>query len=195
MRIGRRAYDLLYRVGPPWGNQRSPELVELVTSGRIAPGRAIDLGCGSGQNALFLAARGFEVTGVDFSPVAVAAARAAAESDGLVAEFVRGDLTEPPAEWSSGTYDLVVDHSVLDDLQGADRARMAAGVHELTHPGSTVVIWCFYDEIAWWRRAGARYPGIRPGELEERFGAAFSVDRLPEPAAGSGFGCFLLTRR
>jgi hypothetical protein len=109
--------------------------------------------------------------------------------------FVQGDLTGPPSAWAEGAYDLVVDKGVLDDLQGADRAAMAAAVHELTRPGSVVVIWCFYDEIAWWRRAGARYPGIRPGELESLFGAAFSVDRLPEPAAGSGFGCFLLTRQ
>ena len=53
-------YDLWYRFGtPPWVQQARPELVELVESGDLRPGRAIDLGCGEGDNAIFLAQRAF----------------------------------------------------------------------------------------------------------------------------------------
>lgn len=190
---GRRAYDLMYRVGAPWESGPRAELVELVTTGRIRPGRAIDLGCGSGANAVFLAEHGFDVTGVDFSPVALAAARRAAATAGAEVRFVEADLTAATLGAAEGSYDLVVDYGVLDDLRGAHRRAMAAAVHRVSRPGTIAVLWCFYDEIAWWRRAGARFPGLAPGEVHDLFGAAFAVDRLPEPAAGTGFACFLLT--
>jgi 2-polyprenyl-3-methyl-5-hydroxy-6-metoxy-1,4-benzoquinol methylase len=77
MKIG---YDVWYRFGtPPWVGDARSELVELVGSGVLAPGRAIDLGCGVGDNAIFLAQHGFEVTGVDFAPAAIARARAKGE--------------------------------------------------------------------------------------------------------------------
>jgi hypothetical protein len=53
-------YELWYRFGtPPWVGQARSELVELVESGELLPGRAIDLGCGEGDNAIFLAPRGW----------------------------------------------------------------------------------------------------------------------------------------
>lgn len=192
--VGRRAYDLMYRIGAPWETGPRGELVDLVTTGRIRPGRAVDLGCGSGANAVFLAAHGFDVTGVDFSPVALDRARRAAAAAGVEVRLVNADLTAAP-DWADGSYDLVVDYGVLDDLNGAGRQAMASAVHQVTRPGSAVVLWCFYDEIAWWRRKGARFPGIARGEIQRLFGATFMIDRLPEPAAGSGFACFLLTRR
>jgi ubiquinone/menaquinone biosynthesis C-methylase UbiE len=62
-------YDLWYRFGtPPWVGNARPELVEMVQTGDLLPGRAIDLGCGEGDNAIFLAEHGFQVTAVDFAP-------------------------------------------------------------------------------------------------------------------------------
>ncbi len=55
------AYNLAYRFfRMPWEIGPRAELVELVDAGRLRPGRAIDLGCGTGANAVFLAQRGFE---------------------------------------------------------------------------------------------------------------------------------------
>ena len=72
----------------------------------LAPGRALDLACGEGQNAIWLAARGWDVVGVDFSEAAIAKARARAERDGVEVEFVCSDLLayEPAA----GAFDLVL---------------------------------------------------------------------------------------
>ena len=69
-------YDAWYRFGsPPWVGGPRTELVELVKAGTLRPGRAIDLGCGVGDNAIFLARHGFEVTAIDFALSAVAKAR------------------------------------------------------------------------------------------------------------------------
>src|ERR671918_304383 len=89
---GRWAYNLLYRVGAArlqrgWDKGAGPELVDLVEAGRIAPpaegGRAVDLGCGTGANVLFLAERGWSALGVDFSSVAITTARREAAARGV----------------------------------------------------------------------------------------------------------------
>lgn len=194
--VGSRAYDLMYRVGAPWEIGPRSELVELVTSGRLTPGRAIDLGCGSGENAIFLAEHGFEVTGVDFSPVAHAKARRAATASGIRnGAFRQGDLTAAAIDGVFGRYDLLVDYGTLDDLGGHRRRAMAATVHRLSGPGSAFLLWCFYDELRWWRRRGARFPGLKPDEESVLFGDAFIIDRLPAPKRGTGFACFLMVRR
>jgi SAM-dependent methyltransferase len=72
----------------------------------LEPGRALDLACGEGQNAIWLASLGWTVTGVDFSEVAIAKARARAERDGVDVEFISADLrTYEPAR---GAFDLVL---------------------------------------------------------------------------------------
>ena len=72
----------------------------------LAPGRALDLACGEGQNAIWLASLGWEVTGVDFSEVAIAKARSRADRDGVRVEFVCADLLE--YEPGLGAFDLVL---------------------------------------------------------------------------------------
>ena len=72
----------------------------------LAPGRALDLACGEGQNAIWLARLGWEVTGVDFSEVAIAKARSRADRDGVRVEFVCADLLE--YEPGLGAFDLVL---------------------------------------------------------------------------------------
>ena len=72
----------------------------------LEPGRALDLACGEGQNAIWLATLGWQVTGVDYSEVAIAKARGRAERDEVDAEFVCADLVT--YEPGSSVFDLVV---------------------------------------------------------------------------------------
>ena len=82
-------YELGYRYfHMPWDGGPRQELVELVESGRISPSRAIDLGCGTGSNAVFLAQRGFDVTGVDYSSAAIEKARERARAAGAPVKFM-----------------------------------------------------------------------------------------------------------
>lgn len=79
-------------------------LVDEVSS--LPPGRALDLACGEGRNAIWLATLGWDVTGVDFSSVAIEKARARADRDNLGAAFHCADLLEYEPE--VGAYDLVL---------------------------------------------------------------------------------------
>lgn len=87
-----------------WAARPNRFLVAEVSE--LAPGRALDLASGEGQNAIWLATLGWDVTGVDYSEVAVAKARARAERDGLGVRFVSADLVSYVPE--QGTFDLVL---------------------------------------------------------------------------------------
>src|SRR5438128_12274807 len=87
-----------YRSGDtPWDTGRpSSELQRVITEERIGPGRAIELGCGSGTNAVWLAQQGFEVTAVDLSPLAISRGRERAASEGAKVRFLCADALNPP---------------------------------------------------------------------------------------------------
>jgi SAM-dependent methyltransferase len=209
---GRWAYNILYRVGASrlqrgWDKGAGPELIELVDSGRIAPrggpGRAVDLGCGTGGNVLFLAERGWEAFGVDFSAAAISRARRAAASRGLAdrARFLVGDVTAPRLDGVEGPFDLVAVYNTLQDLLGSDRLALAALVRNLTEPGSMLLLWCYYEARSELPRFTFNGPSrmfpfvVEPGEERELFGEDFSIERLPRPGPESGKACFLMTRR
>ena len=201
--MGPWAYDVMYRRGAPWEIGARSELVELVDSGVLSPTalpRAIDLGCGTGANTVFLAERGFDVVGVDFSPVAVGKAQERAAEAGVSdrCRLVVGDLTAPDLPGIDGPFDLLVDYGTLDDLRGAGRRAMAAMITRLARPGSRLLLWCFYGarhELPWFTFQGPSrlWPGLEPGEEVVLFGERFEIERLPAPPPETRAACFLLT--
>jgi SAM-dependent methyltransferase len=210
--IGRSLYDLMYRFGAPWEGADRVELRELVRDGRCSPAalrraeapaaRAIDMGCGSGSVSVELAVAGFEVTGVDFSRVALGKARRAAASRGLGPDrirFVEGDLTAGAVAGVEGPFDLLVDYGTLDDLTAPGRRAMAAYVTRLARPGSRMFLFAFAgrpDELPRFSVGGPSrsFPGLVPGEVERLFAPAFSVEPLDRPTSTSHIGTWLLER-
>lgn len=86
-----------YRERPPWDTGRvSAELVRRLAQFEIPRGRAVELGCGTGTNAIWLAQQGFDVTAIDITPTAIAQAEAKAKEAGARVNFVTADVTEPP---------------------------------------------------------------------------------------------------
>ena len=200
-------YDLMYRWRAPWEMSARSELVELVESGRVtperlAPGRAVDLGCGAGANAVFLARAGFDVVGIDFSPVALRKARRASLAAGVSERLrlVRADLTAQALPGVEGPFDLLVDYGTLDDLAPTDRRAMASTIIRLARPGSIFVLYAFYAARADVPRISLTGPSrlvpvLEPGEEAELFGHAFEIERLPEPRPKDLTAAFVMTRR
>ncbi|WP_410601135.1 SAM-dependent methyltransferase [Amycolatopsis sp. lyj-90] len=203
MRAG--VYSFMYKTRLAiWAGSVWPDLKALVESGRLTPDkypRVIDLGCGVGENAIYLAQRGFEVTGVDFAQAALERSRKDAAAAGVAdrCKFVWGDLTAPSIEGAEGPFDLAIDFGTLDDLSGDKRAAMARTVHRVTKPGSVFVEWCVHhDGRLPLNPKGLLlrlHPHLFPGEEKELFGDGFDIERLPTPPPESLFGCFLMTRR
>jgi SAM-dependent methyltransferase len=119
----------------------------------LTPGRALDIGCGSGANALTLARAGWDVTGVDFSDHAVFLAERAAWNEGLSARF----LVEDATSWNDGKrYDLVVcTYSLPSD--GKAIACLRNAVRSVSDGGTIV--------IAEWNTSMASVWGFRECEL------------------------------
>ena len=210
--VGRRAYDLMYRFGAPWEGADRVELRALVADGRCAPEalrrpgqpapRAIDLGCGAGGVSVELAEAGFAVTGVDFSPVALAKARAAAKRRGLGPDrvtFVPGDLTAGHVPGVVGPFDLLVDYGTFDDLPEAGRQAMARYVTSLTRPGSRFFLFAFSgrpEDLPRMSFGGPSkaFPGLVPGEVERWFEPAFRIEVTEAPTRTRHIATYLLER-
>jgi 2-polyprenyl-3-methyl-5-hydroxy-6-metoxy-1,4-benzoquinol methylase len=103
--MGREEWDRRY-AGSELLWTGKPNRFLIAEAGDLPPGRALDLACGEGRNAIWLAEQGWQVTGVDFSEVALEKARRLAEARGVDAEWVAADLLEYRPERRG--YDLVI---------------------------------------------------------------------------------------
>jgi len=128
MALDRILYRLAYRLGTPrWDTGGpQPELEQLVR-GR-APARALDLGCGTGADAVYLAGHGWQTTGVDFAPEAIAAARKKAADAGVDAAFVVGDASRLADAGVRGPFDLLLDIGCYHTIPASRRDAYVAGI-------------------------------------------------------------------
>jgi 2-polyprenyl-3-methyl-5-hydroxy-6-metoxy-1,4-benzoquinol methylase len=102
----------------------------------LPPGRALDLACGEGQNAIWLAEQGWTVRGVDYSGVAIEKARARAARDGVDADFVQADLVEYEPE--EAAFDLVL--VLYLHIPAAERPAVHAKAARAVAPGGTLLL-------------------------------------------------------
>src|SRR6202012_2248666 len=109
-------FRLVYRLGfTPWdGHPIAKNLQDLV--GELPTGKALDLGCGTGDSSIYLAQHGWKVTGVDFVPKALDKARAKAGAAGLSINFVHADVTHLSAAGIGADFSLIVDNGCLHNM-------------------------------------------------------------------------------
>ncbi|MFF4391345.1 MULTISPECIES: class I SAM-dependent methyltransferase [unclassified Streptomyces] len=118
-------------------------LVSYLDRGLIAPGRALDLGCGPGRNALHLASLGFEVDAVDLSPAALAWGEERAREAGAEIRFHRGNAFDLAATALSGPYDLIYDSGCFHHLPPHRRISYLALLERSLAPGGHLALTCF----------------------------------------------------
>ncbi|WP_267244820.1 class I SAM-dependent methyltransferase [Streptomyces sp. PR69] len=122
-------------------------LVSYLDRGLIAPGRALELGCGPGRNALRLASAGFEVTAVDLSPAAIAWAEERARQAGAAVRFHCGDIFRLATGTSlgepGGPYDLIYDSGCFHHLPPHRRISYRALLDRALAPGGHFALTCF----------------------------------------------------
>lgn len=143
-------YRIAYAVGfTPWERSAAADaggIDELFRREEVehgGPGRALDVGCGTGVHTLSLARRGWDVTAVDVVDRALARARdrlARARTDATV---VRADATELPADTVGDRFDLVLDVGCFHGLKTAQQRAMGRAVTARTHVGSTLLLLVF----------------------------------------------------
>jgi SAM-dependent methyltransferase len=166
-------WDLAYCSGPPWDSDLpADELVEFVEGGRIRFCRALDIGCGTGSNVLYLAGKGFDASGVDISRVAIRKATAKARERGFRCSFHVLDFTNTQKLLKSfSTFDLLLDSGCFHSLSPHERDRYANSLKLVSHSSSLYLLWCFLRGSRW----SYGPPGVNEDEVEGRLSKEFRV--------------------
>jgi 2-polyprenyl-3-methyl-5-hydroxy-6-metoxy-1,4-benzoquinol methylase len=136
-------FNNIYRGTPPWDIGRpQPEFVALAEAGAIQ-GEILDMGCGTGENALYLAARGLRVWGLDFAPRAIKKAKEKAKQRGVDVEFVTDNALE--AGKLTRAFDTVIDSGLFHTFNLDLQPDYVATLARLVRPGGRVFVMCFSE--------------------------------------------------
>lgn len=170
---GGEHWEWRYRRGHlAWETGRpSSELVRIFTERRLAPMRAIDLGCGTGINALWLAGRGCEVVGVDISSTAISMARARAGATGAQVRFETVDLLD--TSFREGPFDFVFDRGCYHHLRTLDLDGYRRTIERITAPGT---LWLIIAGNASEPRCGP--PVVAEREMRDELASLFTIVQL-----------------
>jgi SAM-dependent methyltransferase len=182
-------FDALYRgespaegvpaiTTPPWDTKAPKENVIGWQTAGLIHGDVLDIGCGLGDNAVYLARQGHPVTGLDISPTALITAERRARDAGVNIRFAVADATK--LDGYTAAFDSVIDSGMYHCLDDDGKRSYAAALHRATRPGATLLLSCFSDANA----ADAEWP--RPMVSEQTLrdtlgGAGWDITSL-QPA-------------
>lgn len=191
-------WDNRYETGDaPWDTGRpSQELVAAVDGGVVQPCRAIELGCGTGTNAVYLAQRGFSVTAVDVSSVAIELARQRAHGAHVAVNFLVDHVCDlqSPLE----PFEFLFDRGCYHCARRVDLPGFLKTLERVAKPGAKYLL------LAGNANEQTEFgpPRVHEQEIRDELGGLFNVDsirsfRFEDPGGAEGplgWSC-LLTRR
>ena len=174
--MDRQLFEQMYQGQAPWDTGRpQPAIVKLAEAGQIR-GSVLDVGCGTGENLLYLAARGHEAWGIDFVPVAIERAKAKAAQRGIDAHFLVANALE--LHKLGRQFDTVIDCGLFHTFADEERPVFVRGLAEVLRPGGLLHLLCFSDE-----EPGTEGPRrISQQEIRDAFQDGWKVQRI-EPTS------------
>ena len=183
-RLRRRIlFNLKYLGQPRWDTGVSPpELIDFLAE--TPPGRALDLGCGTGTNLLTMAQSGWDVTGVDLAGLSVVKARRKLRRAGFRGKVIRGSVSDDLGLGSG--YDLVLDMGCYHNLTADERSSYRELLHRRLSPGGTFLLY------AHWRRSAASPHGFNEEDILEldkileQVWRSDGAERRPDGSGGLG---------
>ena len=183
--MSRLRFELRYWIGDtPWDSGVTPPEV-IAFLDRTPPGKALELGCGTGTNAVAMAQRGWQVTAVDFSARAIQHARRKARQARARIHFLRRDASR--LDDMTGPFDFALDIGCFHSLKPAARSRYVSALTRLLRPQGVYMLYAFLHPVEGW-----------PAEAEIRqlLGSNFDLTALEHGEFnGRPSGWFSWTRR
>ena len=163
-------FEASYEGLAPWDiGKPQPDFVNVADT---VQGDILDSGCGTGENALFFAARGHHVTGIDFVEAPIRMAQQKATERGLSATFLVMDalsLADLPR-----VFDSVLDSGLFHVFDDPSRERYVAGLASVLKPGGRLYLACFSDQ-----EPGTQGPRrVSLAELHQAFAQDFAIDSI-----------------
>jgi 2-polyprenyl-3-methyl-5-hydroxy-6-metoxy-1,4-benzoquinol methylase len=172
MGMTRLMFGVMYRVGfVPWdGHKLSVLLTGVVEgAGALPPGKALDVGCGTGDTSIYLSQHGWNVTAIDFVRLAIDRARAKTAAAGVNVRYVRGDVTQLSSLGAGSGFQLAVDNGCLHGLSDAQRDAYVRELSAAVAPGGRLILSAFTQR----KRRGPS--GMDQSEIERRFAAGWTL--------------------
>ncbi len=120
-----------YKGTPPWDVGHSQPVFEPIKDGEIKPGRALDIGCGRGDNAIMLAMNGCDVTGIDLVEDAISDAKAKVIEHHVKVNFVVGNVLRMDRLFMEAEFDVVIDSGLFHAMTDEERPVFAWQVHRV----------------------------------------------------------------
>ncbi len=197
------AFNKVYagRRRPPWDTDGpTPFVQDLVQAGQVRD-EVLDAGCGTGENAMYLAAQGYRVVAFDAAPVAIEKARIKARQRGVAATFAVADARELMA-WDA-RFETIIDSGLFHVMgKSADRLRYAGALRRVSRPGAVLHLLAFKDRgprwlgrLGTWLRiciSGFGTHGVTEEEIQVAFSDGWAIEAIEERLYG--WGTFRLAR-
>jgi cyclopropane fatty-acyl-phospholipid synthase-like methyltransferase len=186
---------------PPWDTDGpTPFVQDLVQAGQVR-GEVLDAGCGTGENAIYLAGQGYRVVAFDAAPAAIEKARVKARQRGIAATFAVADARELMA-WDA-RFETIIDSGLFHVMgKNADRLRYARALRRVSRPGAVVHLLAFKDRgprwlgrLGTWLRvciSGFGTHGVTEEEIQVAFSDGWTIEPIEERLYG--WGTFRLAR-
>ncbi len=178
--MGQNWWDRIYcEQRPPWdSDEPSTHLVGLVEGGEVAPCKALDICCGKGTEAVYLAEKEFAVSGIDISSEAIRMAREKARDSGVSVDFRVGDVLHMP--FKDNTFDFVNDKGCFHVFGPEERQKFALEVNRVMKNGGRYILRCFSD-----KQPGDYGPyRISTEIITDTFSTLFEIDEIKDVDLG-----------
>jgi SAM-dependent methyltransferase len=168
------SWEDAYNTRPPWDIGRpQPAFVEVVRAGELSKGGVLDAGCGTGENALYLAEKGFSVVGVDLATRAIDAAKAKSTERKLKVDFRIANALS--LEFKNDYFDNAIDSGLFHTFDDSNRVDFAREIARVLKTGGKYFMLCFSDkEPTNW--GGPRR--ITKEEIETTFSPLFNINYI-----------------
>ena len=137
-------FESAYLGTPPWDIGRPQPAIMRLAQARQITGSVLDVGCGTGENILYLAELGFAAMGVDGAPTAISKARAKAKQRGVTAQFEVADALS--LSMPNRQFDSVIDTGLFHVFSDEERDRFRDSLARVVRPGGTYFLMCFSDQ-------------------------------------------------